>query len=190
MSWNLALRFGSWRTPRLVMRLLGLLALLAATGGLGVAAPARAEIVSLSAMGFSMHCPCTVDKIDDSSDNNGTLEINDQFVRLYAGVDFPVGGQRVCSMSLVYRDVNANDAIRARLFRKTFATGGNAFAAPTLIATATSASGTTSTIRIAKTTSINQPVINETNAFYYVLVDAPTINLAFLGVQLDVRSAC
>ena len=179
------------RTVRLLRaHRLGLSVLALGAAGLGFAGTAQAAIMSISAMGFSMHCPCTVDSADDSTDNNGTLEIQDQFVRLYAAVPFPTDGQRVCSMSLVYRDVNANDAIRARLFRKTFASGGNAFAAPTLIATATSASGTTATVRIAKTTSISQPVISQSNAFYYIMVDAPTINLAFLGVQLDVRPTC
>lgn len=175
---------------RLRARSVGLAALVILAAGFGIAVPAKAAIMSISAMGFSLHCPCVVDSADDSSDTNGTLEINDQFARLYAAVPFPTDGQRVCSLSLVYRDVNANDAIRARLFRKTFASGGNAFAAPTLIATATSASGTTSTLRIAKTTSINQPVISQGNAFYYVMVDAPTINLAFLGVQIDIRPTC
>lgn len=115
--------------------------------GLGLAGPAKAAIISISAMGFSMHCPCTVDPADDSTDNNGTLQAQDQFVRPSAAVPFPTDGQRVCSMSLVYRDVNANDAIRARLLRKTFASGGNAFA-------------------------------------------APTINLAFPGVQIDIRPSC
>ena len=46
------------------------------------------------------------------------------------------------------------------------------------------------TVRIAKTTAINQPTIAQANAFYYVLVDGPTINLAFLGVQIDVKKTC
>ena len=86
--------------------------------------------------------------------------------------------------------MNGADAIRARLFRKSFSSGGNTFSNPTLMATATSASGTQTTTRIAKTTSIASATISQSSGFYYVLVDAPTINLAFLGVQIDVRSAC
>ena len=86
--------------------------------------------------------------------------------------------------------MNGADAIRARLFRKSFSSGGNTFSNPTLMATATSASGTQTTTRIAKTTSIASATVSQSSGFYYVLVDAPTINLAFLGVQIDVRSAC
>ena len=47
-----------------------------------------------------------------------------------------------------------------------------------------------STVRVKKTTSINQPTVAQSNAFYYVQVDGPTINLAFLGVQIDVKAGC
>lgn len=156
----------------------------------GFSTPAKAEIVSLAATGFVKHCPCVDDGTPESNENNGVLEMTGQFSRFYEGVDFPKEGERVCSMSLVYRDVNGNDAIRARLYKKTFTNGGAPFGTPVLMATATSASGTPNTVRIAKTTTINQPVVAQANAFYYVLVDAPTINLAFLGVQLDVRASC
>lgn len=176
--------------PARIGAVLGAIGLAFGASLLGFAAPAKAEIVSLAATGFVRHCPCVVDGTPESNENNGVLEMTGQFSRFYAGVDFPRNGDRVCSMSLVYRDVNGNDAIRARLYKKTFANGGAPFGAPVLMATATSASGTPNTVRIAKTTSINQPAVAQANAFYYVLVDAPTINLAFLGVQLDVRPAC
>ncbi len=63
------------------------------------------------------------------------------FTKLYAAVDFPADGQRICSLSLVYQDINNNDAMTARLFRKAFKEGGNAFNNPILIATVTSAPG-------------------------------------------------
>lgn len=159
-------------------------------GLLGLAPAARAEIVSLSATGFTRHCPCVEDGTQESDTQNGVLQMTGQFSNFYAAVDFPADGRRVCSLSLVYRDVNGNDAIRARLFKKTFSSGGQAFTAPVLMATATSAAGTQPTVRIAKTTAITQPVIAQANAFYYVQVDAPTINLAFLGVQIDVKPTC
>ena len=58
------------------------------------------------------------------------------------------------------------------------------------MATVTSAPGVVDTVRKATTTAITQNVIAKGSAFYYVLVDAPTINLAFLGVQIDVRPTC
>ena len=159
-------------------------------GSFGFAAPARAEIMSYSATGFVRHCPCVEDGTQESDTQAGVVQMTGQFSTFYAAVDFPKDGQKVCSVSLVYRDVNANDPIKARLYKKTFTSGGAAFAAPVLMATATSAAGTPDTVRIAKTTVINQPSIAQGSAFYYLLVDAPTINLAFLGVQIDVKGTC
>lgn len=157
---------------------------------LGAAPAARAEIVSLSATGFVRHCPCVEDGTQESNTHDGVLEFLGQNNTFYAAVDFPTEGQKICSLALVYRDVNGNDAIRARLFKKSFTNGGNPFTAPTVVATATSATGVPATVRIAKTTAINQPTVAQANAFYYVLVDGPTINLAFLGVQIDVKKTC
>ncbi len=164
-----------------------------AAGGaamLGFAAPAAAEIISLSATGFVKHCPCIADGTPESNENNGVLEMTGQASRFYIAVDFPKNGDKVCTFSLVYRDINGNDAIRARLFKKTFKVGGPAFAPPVLMVTAASSPGVSDTVRQTKIAGINQPVISKANSFYYVLVDAPTINLAFLGVQLDVRPSC
>lgn len=161
-----------------------------ALGLCGFAPAAKAEIVSLSATGFTRHCPCVEDGTQESNTHAGVLEFTGQANTFYAAVDFPAEGQKICSLALVYRDVNGNDAIRARLFKKSFTNGGQAFTAPTVVATATSAAGVPTTVRIAKTTAINQPTVAQANAFYYVLVDGPTINLAFLGVQIDVKKAC
>ena len=156
----------------------------------GFLSSAEAEVLGISATGFVLHCPCTPDASDKSLETNGVLQITRQNSRFYSAVVFPKNGERVCSFSLLYRDVNANDTIRARLFKKTFTVGGPAFNSPVVMATASSASGVPDTVRLAKTTTINQPIINKANAFYYVLVDAPTINLAFLGVQIDVKPTC
>lgn len=169
---------------------IGVLALAAGLWLCGFAAPAKAEIMSYSATGFVLHCPCIEDGSQESNTHDGVLELTGQFENFYMAVDFPKDGQKVCSVSLVYRDVNGNDAIRARLFKKTFTNGGAPFGAPVLMATATSASGTPNTVRIAKTSTINQPSIAQANAFYYLQVDGPTINLAFLGVQIDVKASC
>lgn len=183
-TFNKAGPAGAGRTARASLAAAGLALGL---GLFGFASPARAELVSLSATGFVRHCPCVEDGTQESNTHAGVLEMTGQNSTFYAAVDFPKDGQKVTSLALVYRDVNGNDAIRARLFKKTFASGGSAFGAPVLMATATSASGTPSTVRIAKTTSINQATIAQGSAFYYVLVDAPTINLAFLGVQIGVQ---
>jgi len=174
----------------------GLLAVAGAAFGVGLlgGAPAGpAEIIGLSATGFTRHCGlggCVHDGTDESSTHDGVVEMTGQSNAFYADVDFPRDGDKICSLSLVYRDVNGNDAITARLFRKSFSSGGNPFSAPTLIATAASASGTLTTTRITKKTLTTPPTVAQSSGFYYVEVDAPTINLAFLGVQIDVRSSC
>lgn len=155
-----------------------------------VARPAAAEILQIAASGFVQHCPCAVDATDESVETNGVLEIVKQNSRFFASVPFPKDGEKVCTFSLVYRDVNANDAIRARLLKKPFAVGGPAFAAPVVMATASSAPGVPDTVRKATTRAIAAATVAKAGAFYYVLVDAPTINLAFLGVQIDVRPTC
>lgn len=171
-------------------RLLAAAALTLGTGILAHATPAKAEIIQLAAPGFVQHCPCSVDATDPTEVNTGTVDIIKQNSRLFASVPFPKDGDKVCSVSLIYRDVNGADSIRARLFKKAFTIGGNAYAAPVAMATVTSAPGVVDTVRKATTTAITQNVIAKGSAFYYVLVDAPTINLAFLGVQIDVRSTC
>src|SRR5689334_7772966 len=122
------------RATRLVPGLAAGLAL--GLGLCGLASPAQAEIVSISATGFVRHCPCVEDGTQESSTHDGVLEMTGQFSNFYAAIDFPKDGQKVCSLSLVYRDVYANDAIRARLYKKTFSSGSQAFNAPVLMATA------------------------------------------------------
>jgi hypothetical protein len=152
-----------------------------------IAAPhAKAETIALSAMGFVTHCPCPAGGSFAEEEQNGTLKTIQANSRFFAPVSFPTG-VKVCSLSLVYRDVNANDPIRGRLLRKTYASGSNPFSAPVVMATATSASGVAQTVRIARTTSINQPTINNANSFYYVLVESATFNLDFLGVKIETK---
>jgi hypothetical protein len=149
---------------------------------------ARADIISLSGTGFIQQCPCSVSGNLPDVDR-GVLVPTDQS-KLYAIVDFPVNGRRVCSVSLVYQDVNNNDAMTARLLRKAITVGSNPFSNPAVIATVSSAPGVVNTVRKTTTTSITAPVINENTGFYYVEVSAPTINLNLLGVQIDHRPTC
>ena len=164
-------------------------ALIAATIGVMmsfVAAPqAKAETIALSAMGFVTHCPCPVGGFQEEQ-QNGTLKTIQQNSKFFAPVSFP-NGVKVCSVSLAYRDFNASDAIRARLLRKTYSTGANAFGAPVVMATVTSATGAVDTVRVATTKTINQATINNSNSFYYVLVESVTFNLDFLGVKIETR---
>ncbi len=165
---------------------------LAAIGAaaLSLSLPAAAEIYQISGIGFTQHCPCVGDPYDDSQENNGVVLPDNVNMRLFAPIDFP-SGQRVCRLSLVYNDINQNDAITARLRRKAFTVGGNAFAAPQTMATVASTNTTNmNATQRSTTTAITNPVINDTSAFYYVELTVPTINLRVLGVQIDVRPTC
>jgi hypothetical protein len=91
---------------------------------------------------------------------------------------------------MIYRDVNANDTIVARLKRKRFTEGGDAFNAPAIIGTVKSAPGVVNAIRRATTTNIDQGVINNLNSFYFLEVDVPTINLDVVGFQIQTKKEC
>ncbi|WP_159716524.1 hypothetical protein [Geminicoccus flavidas] len=150
--------------------------------------PAKAETIAISAMGFGTHCPCPAPGGYLEEEQAGTLKTIMPNSRFFAPVSFP-SGVKVCRLSLVYRDVNANDAIEARLVRKTYASGSNPFSAPVVMARVTSASGVVDAVRIASSTSISQPTINNSNSFYYVLVTSVTFNLDFLGVKIETKPA-
>jgi predicted secreted protein len=164
---------------RLVLAILMLAGIFASTS------VARADIISISGATFIQQCPCG----NSSNVNKGVLVPTDVST-FYAPVDFPVNGRRICSVSLVYQDINENDNMTARLQRKAFAVGGNPFNNPTVIATVSSAPGVANTVRKTTTTTIASPTINENSGFYYVEVFMPTINLNLLGVQIDHRPTC
>lgn len=150
---------------------------------------AQAEIISISTVALDLRCPCSPGG-EDPLLEKGVLKPSAQS-KFYASVSFPTNGQRVCSFSLVYHDVNANNAITARLFRKAFAHNtSNAFNPPTLMAVVNSAAGVSNLARKATTTAIASGVIAKQNSFYYVEVTFPTINMNVLGVQIDVRPTC
>ena len=175
-------RVGSFFRAGFIM--LGLVA-----GWLTPMSPARAEIISISAVDFALLCPPCGSSAQNYTFNNGLLIPADRSI-FYATVPFPTNGQRVCSFSLVYQDINAGNPLTARLLKKTFAVGSNPTGAPVVMATAVSANGVVNTVRITKTTNITQPTIAKQSAFYIAQVDVQTINTNFLGVQIDYRATC
>jgi hypothetical protein len=155
-------------------------------GATAAAPAAKAAILSVSAIGFIQQCAPVCG--DPPVLEKGVLKPTES-TTLFAAVDFPTNGQKICSLSLVYQDTNNNDAMTARLFRKAFAVGGNPFNNPAVIATVSSAAGVSNTARKA-TTVIDSAPINETSGFYFVEVTLPTINLNLIGVQIDYRPSC
>ena len=167
----------------------GLLALCASIFGLSP--PALAETLSISATGLVSRCPCGGDTTDIAEQNNGVFEAVNSNRHYFVPVVFPVTtGQKVCKFTMAYEDINASDAITARLMRKSYTVGGNPFTAPTVIATVHSASGVSSTVREASTTTINSPTITVAKSFYYIDVGLPTTNLNILGFQIVYKPTC
>lgn len=168
---------------------LGALALGAIIFGLDT--PALAETLSISATGLVLRCPCVGDNSDSAEESNGVFVGEKPNGRYFVPVVFPVtAGQKVCSFSMVYEDLNQADTMTARLFRKTFIAGGNPFAAPVAIATVKSASGVSSTVRVATTNVISIPAITAVRTFYYIEADVKTFNLNLLGFQIVYKPAC
>jgi hypothetical protein len=172
---------------RMSMSRLALATLLFA--GASVAAPAaKAAVLSIPVVAFSQFCDPACSMNPPTLDN-GVLKPM-AFTTVYAPVDFPTNGERICFLTLIYQDINAGDAMTATLFRKAFAVGSNPFNPPVVIGAVSSAAGVVNTVRKA-TTKINPPaLINENAGFYFVKVLFPTINLNLLGVQIDYRPTC
>lgn len=156
---------------------------------LGLLPAAQAELLVYSATDFVQRCPCDIEG-DHTEVNNGVLVLVDTNLRYFRSIAFPVDGQQVCRFSLIYHDINGNDTLTARLVRKPFTIGGDPFSSPQIMATVRTANGVPDTVRRATTTAITSPTVRKGNAFYYVEIAAPTINLNVLGVQLDVRPTC
>lgn len=164
-----------------------ILSSLVALGMLASAGTAKADIIQIAAPAFVEQCPCGPEPAADAE--NGVLVTQGTNATYFAAVPFPDTGLEVCSFSFVYRDANNADDMTARLLRKPYSVGDNAFAKPTVMAKVNS-SGNQGDIRIASTSQIKSPAIDLDEAFYYVEVDVVTFNLDFLGVKIDARQNC
>jgi hypothetical protein len=151
----------------------------------------NAELISIPAAAFIERCvfaPCTVDA-DDNLFENGVLKTTNGS-SFFAPVTFQKNGDRVCSFSLIYQDLNAADTMEATLYRKTFKIDKNADNDPIVMAAVTTAPGASPAARKATSLAITSPVVKIDTSFYHVEVFAPEFNLNFLGVQIDVRASC
>lgn len=166
----------------------GLTTVLLCAGTLAMAPAAKADVLSISAAAFIKQCPCVSGSTPPEVNNGVLISLNQSNV--YAAVDFPNNGQKVCSLAVVYEDINANDHLTARLLRKEVKIGGNPFKEPNVIAEVESAPRVPPTIRKSTTFAITSPTVNDTTGFYFVEVSIPTINLNLLGVQIDYRPIC
>ena len=183
---------GSLRAAGRAVRTVIWLAVLAVCAMLsGFIGSARAETLSISATGLVLRCPCTGDNTDSAQENHGVFIGEKPDGRYFIPVVFPVTtGQRICSFSMAYEDTNANDAITARLYRKTYTEGGNPLLAPAVIAVVKSAGGVSSTARTVTSTKINTTTITTARSFYYIEADVVTVNLNILGFQIVYKPSC
>ena len=151
-----------------------------------VSGVAHADIISLSAMGFVRYDPTGTSQ--DPTPDNGTLSpvIGTD---LFAALDFPVNGNTICKLTLVYGDTNPQEGISTTLFRKKIVVGGTVNAAPQVLAQVVS-SGTITGMGRKSTTTVSGPVIDEANYFYYVRVRAQNYNTPLVGVQIEHKATC
>lgn len=159
-------------------------------GGLAIAAlagVARADIVSLSAMSFVHQDPTA--NVQDPTPDNGTLSPV-VGVDLFQSVDFPVDGNKICKITLVYGDTNGTEGITAKLMRKRIVIGGVVNAAPAQLAKAASAGTVVGMRRVSANVAAANATIDEVNYFYYVQVTAQNFNTPLVGVQIEHKPAC
>ena len=151
-----------------------------------ISGAARADIMSLSAMGFVRYDPAGTTQ--DPTPDNGTLSpvIGTD---LFAGLDFPVDGNNICKLTLVYGDINQQEGITATLYRKRIVIGGTVNAAPQQLAQVAS-TGTVTGMRSKSTSTVYARTIDEANFFYYVKVTAQNFNTPLVGVQVEHKPAC
>lgn len=158
--------------------------------GLGTtwAAPAKATVYQIPAPAFTQHCACTIG-IGPDTVSNGVLT-PDGPGNFFATLPF-TGTGNLCQLTMIYRDVNAEQSMNASVVRRNYLIGQPVAASGTTqLALVTSASGTPDTIRSATTTSIANPAINTSTGFYFVRVHFDNINMDLVGVQVDIRPTC
>lgn len=151
-------------------------------------APATAEVVQIPAPALVRQCPCDIDE-SPAVENNGTITPARGASSYFAALPFTGKGE-VCSMTIVYRDVNENEALTVSLFRKKIEVGAKIDAKPVLIATVKSASGTPDTVRKTSAKKINNPSVDTGTAFYYLRAEFQNLNMDLVGVQVDIRKTC
>jgi hypothetical protein len=146
--------------------------------------------LQFSALGLIKRCPCGMgDEADKAIQNNGVLELDNVSMTYFMPVALP-DGQRVCSFSMVYHDINAGDSMVAVLKRKRIVVGSDPEGGLITMAQVQSAGGTPDTVRKVTDTAIVNRLINTANSFYFIELDAPSVNLNPIGFQIDVRQRC
>lgn len=174
-------KFVSRTTSRLGRLAAAVLAIAVSTAALP--STAKAEWLLIAGTGLVL-------RSDDALDTAGTAEngvLQNAKGKFYAPVVFPNIGDRVCRFAMVFRDFDTDVNVTARLLRKPFVAGGNAFSPPVVMAALTSAGAVDGVRRLVDTT-ISNPALSLTS-FYSVEVEMES-TLQLVGLQIDVRPTC
>lgn len=163
-------------------RRLGLL-FLAAYCGLAITQTAQGAVIGISATSFVPR-----DAETTPGDEVQGLLLNAQG-RYFAPVVFPESGDQVCSFSLIYRDLDAEGNVVARLKRKPVNLQVSAFTPPILMAQAAS-TGAEDPIRRSTDTTIADRVTKPAASFYFVELDIASSTIEVLGVQVVFKPNC
>lgn len=154
--------------------------------GLIAAPAAQAEVISISAMAFNQFDPLPGDGLPEAI--NGTLGTT-QARTLFAPVQFPKSGHRVCKFSIVFQDSNNGEEVTATLFKKQFVANSDALL-PAQTMAIVSSSGFDGTMKRNTNNSVQFRKIDNSKNFYYVQLFMENFNTIPVGVQIDVRSSC
>jgi len=159
-----------------------------AAAAFGSVSVARADILQISAIGFTLRTPTgSSDQIGEEM--NGTLFWAGG--RYMAPVVFPTDGLQVCSFALIYRDFDADHDVFASLQKKSFRLGTDTALEPTVVMAEVSSSGADTNTRRAKKSKIKQATVTASRAFYFVTIDIPEPSqLEILGVQIEYKATC
>ena len=151
-----------------------------------VPATAEAEVIAISAMAFNQFDPLPVDA--DPQAVNGTL-VTAEARNMYASVQFPKSGNKVCKVSLVYSDANNGEGITVRLFRKRFVSGSDA-SLPAQLMTQVVSAGNAGTMQRNSNSTVSFRTIDNAKNFYFLELHIQNFNMQPVGVQIDQRSSC
>ena len=172
----------AWSRSRCGCRIASLGIILSAVMALTAPSIVRADVLQISGLGFIGHSE--FDGLSLGKQYQGRLrKLADKY---YAPVPFPRSGDRVCKLSVIFRDSDAR-TLTATLYKKLFKAGSSAFESPKVMATvhSDSADGVT---RIKRTKNISYRVVNLSKAFYFVEIDVgccTETDIELYGVQIE-----
>jgi hypothetical protein len=146
---------------------------------------ARAERLNISGMAFyTFHF-----EEGETPPNSGVFEWDEGDIIITVPVFFQPSYKteenRLCRLTLIYRDNDSVQDIKVTLLGRKFVPGGNPFKASAVLATVSS-NGASTSMRTASAAITTPPLIDPKDTFYYLRLDFPSAPLLqVVGVQID-----